>query len=231
MLRDGRSIMERQFQNPARYFEPASVSVVVGFKKEMIMETFPDVSFIYNQNFGDTNTSKSLLKALRQTGADPVLWLNGDVVFDEVLLSILLAEIAAERSFVSVNTEQVAEEEVKHLGPDGQISELSKSVEDALVKQSESTSSLPPTSHSSSRGSPIAMIRTTSREGSNWQSPRTVADSERSMCPNRCASRSTSKTINRGEPSHRLQYQFGRRGESIECAFGLLVASCRGNAE
>jgi choline kinase len=125
--------MGRQIDILAQFFEPASVSVVVGFKKDMIMEAFPDVSFIYNQNFGETNTSKSLLKALRQTGSDPVLWLNGDVVFDRSLLSDLLPEIAAGRSFVSVNRAQVGDEEVKYrLGADGQISELSKTVENAL---------------------------------------------------------------------------------------------------
>lgn len=132
-LSDGRSIMERQLTNLGHFFEPATVSIVVGFKKDMIMEAFPDVSFIYNQDFGETNTSKSLLKALRQTGADSVLWLNGDVVFEESLLAKLLPDIAAERSFVSVNTEQVAEEEVKYrLGSDGHIAELSKSVENGL---------------------------------------------------------------------------------------------------
>lgn len=132
-LSDGRSIMQRQLENLARYFEPASVSVVVGFKKDMIMEAFPDVSFIYNQNFGETNTSKSLLKALRQTGSESVLWMNGDVVFDPELLGELLQHIAAERSFVSVNTAQVGDEEVKYqLGADHQISELSKSVENGL---------------------------------------------------------------------------------------------------
>ena len=52
------------------------VSVVVGFKKDTIMEAFPNVSFVYNPLFGETNTSKSLLKGLRLTGRDPVLWLN-----------------------------------------------------------------------------------------------------------------------------------------------------------
>ena len=133
VLSDGRSIMERQLANLARYFEPASVSIVVGFKKEMIMEAFPDVSYIYNQNFGETNTSKSLLKALRQTGNEPVLWFNGDVVFEPDLIRLLLEHIAADRSFVAVNTADVAEEEVKYrLGEDGHITVLSKEVVDAL---------------------------------------------------------------------------------------------------
>jgi len=132
-LSDGCTIMERQLAQLARYFEPDAVSIVVGYKKDLIMEAFPDVSFIYNQNFGETNTSKSLLKALRQTGAEPVLWLNGDVVFDESLLATFLPEIAAGRSFVAVNTSQVGDEEVKYrLGNDGQISALSKSVEQPL---------------------------------------------------------------------------------------------------
>lgn len=132
-LSDGRSIMARQLEHLARYFEPTAVSVVVGFKKDMIMEAFPDVSFIYNQNFGETNTSKSLLKGLRQTGSDPVLWLNGDVVFDGALLDALLPMIASDRSFVSVNTASVADEEVKYLLDEhGFVSSLSKEVEEGL---------------------------------------------------------------------------------------------------
>ncbi len=130
VLDDGRSIMARQMDNLAREFGRSSIAVVVGFKKDMVMEAFPDVSFIYNQNFGETNTSKSLLKALQLTGDDPVLWLNGDVVFDDGLLTLLRPAIEADTSFVAVNTEQVGDEEVKYcLGADGFVTELSKSVE------------------------------------------------------------------------------------------------------
>jgi choline kinase len=97
------------------------------------MEAFPGVSFIYNQDFGETNTSKSLLKALRLTGREPVLWLNGDVVFDESLLDLLQPLILADRSFVAVNTASVADEEVKYTVDErGLILELSKGVVDAL---------------------------------------------------------------------------------------------------
>ena len=133
MLSDGRSIMRRQLDNLALYFDRASISTVVGFKKDIVMEAFPDVSYVYNQDFGETNTSKSLLKALRLTGADPVLWINGDVVFEADLLATLLPYIAAGRSFVAVNTASVGEEEVKYqLSDDGYISELSKSVTEPL---------------------------------------------------------------------------------------------------
>ena len=110
-------------------FQRHSVNIVVGFKKEMIMEEVPDVGFIYNQAYGDTNTSKSLLKALTILGPGGVLWLNGDVVFDEGVLDDVLPYIATDRSFVCVNTASVAEEEVKYtVDADGYIKSLSKDI-------------------------------------------------------------------------------------------------------
>nr|AHL24485.1 UDP-N-acetylglucosamine pyrophosphorylase related protein [Glycomyces sp. NRRL B-16210] len=107
---------------------------MVGFKKEMIMEEVPDVGFIYNQAYGDTNTSKSLLKALTILGPGGVLWLNGDVVFDPQVLDVLLPHIAMDRSFVSVNTAKVSDEEVKYtLGADGYIASLSKTVSEGAL--------------------------------------------------------------------------------------------------
>jgi len=132
-LADGRSIMQRALDNLAARFELSAVSVVVGFKKDMVMEAFPDVSFVYNPHFGETNTSKSLLKGLKLTGKDPVLWLNGDVVFDRALLDLLAGPLDRNQSFVAVNTEQVGEEEVKYdLDSTGFIRHLSKDVCPAL---------------------------------------------------------------------------------------------------
>jgi choline kinase len=132
-LRDGRSIMERQLAELGQRFDPSAVSIVVGFKKEMIMEDFPDVSFIYNPYFGETNTSKSLLRALKLTGAEPVLWLNGDVVFDGALLDVLERPLRVGRSFIAVNTATVGDEEVKYdLDSTGFIRSLSKQVVEPL---------------------------------------------------------------------------------------------------
>ena len=125
--------MERQISNLSQHFASSSISTVVGFKKDMIMESFPDVSYIYNQDFGETNTSKSLLKALSLTGSHAVLWLNGDVVFEAQLLEKLTPLIVGGRSFVAVNTENVGEEEVKYtLDSSGNIANLSKTVDGAL---------------------------------------------------------------------------------------------------
>lgn len=131
-LNGGKSIMETQIQNLAKHFNKHDISVVVGFKKELIMEKFPDLTYIYNQYFDATNTSKSLLKALQKNRKEDVLWLNGDVVFDSELLEVIKQEIAKKESFVSVNHSRVAEEEVKYTLKEGFVHELSKQVKNGL---------------------------------------------------------------------------------------------------
>lgn len=131
-LKGGQSIMERQVENLSAHFSEHDISVVVGFKKDLIMERFPDLTYIYNQFFDATNTSKSLLKALKKYRNEDVLWLNGDVIFDAELFFILKEEMAKQQSFVSVNTSRVAEEEVKYTLKNGTIDELSKQVKNGL---------------------------------------------------------------------------------------------------
>lgn len=128
-LADGETILGRALRQLTTRFSRHSIHLVVGFKKEMVMEEVPEVGFIYNQHYGDTNTAKSLLKALSIVGPGGVLWLNGDVVFHGEVLDDLLPHIAMDRSFVCVNTATVGEEEVKYtLDADGYIRQLSKAV-------------------------------------------------------------------------------------------------------
>ena len=132
-LRDGRSILQQQYDNLGTAFPGLGVHVVVGYKKELVMEALPEAVFHYNPDYDQTNTSKSLLRALRHAGEGGALWLNGDVVFEPELLADLLPLIHDGRSAVCVNTEKVAEEEVKYtVDEEGFIAELSKSVQDAL---------------------------------------------------------------------------------------------------
>jgi choline kinase len=133
-LADGRCIMGQQLDNLRRAFgERGRIVVVVGFRAELVMSAFPDVLFAHNERYQHTNTSKSLLKALRASGPGGVLWLNGDVVFDPRLLSRIAPMIAADRTFVCVNTMAVGDEEVKYrVDVDGNITQLSKSVVDGL---------------------------------------------------------------------------------------------------
>jgi choline kinase len=133
-LSDGRSIMQQQMENVQTVFgDKARVTVVVGFKLEMIMEAHPTASFVYNEVYDQTNTSKSLLRALRASQENGVLWLNGDVVFDHKVLERVADRIAADKSFVCVNTSATADEEVKYtVDAQGHIKELSKTVKGAL---------------------------------------------------------------------------------------------------
>jgi CDP-glycerol glycerophosphotransferase len=134
MLGSGRSIIRHQVDSLREYFGPdLRITVVVGFKMDLLIEANPDVGFVYNEIYDSTNTSKSLLKALALTGSGAVLWLNGDVVFDPRLLTLVEKAIAEDQSFVCVNTDSVADEEVKYtVGADGGIDALSKTVPDPL---------------------------------------------------------------------------------------------------
>jgi choline kinase len=133
-LSDGRSIMTQQMENVQKVFgDQARITVVVGFKLEMIMEAHPSASFVYNEVYDGTNTSKSLLKALRASQESGVLWLNGDVVFDYRVLERVSERIKTDKSFVCVNTSAVADEEVKYtVDASGNINELSKTVKNGL---------------------------------------------------------------------------------------------------
>jgi choline kinase len=133
-LSTGQSIMERQIGSLRGAFgADARILTVVGYKMDLIVEAHPDVLFAYNEAYDSTNTSKSLLKALRLSNSGGVLWMNGDVVFDERVLDVVGDHIRDDRSFVCVNTDSVAEEEVKYTLDDrGMIAGLSKQVEGAL---------------------------------------------------------------------------------------------------
>jgi len=137
-LDDGRTIMQQQVDNVRAVFgDTARFVIVVGFKYELIMErvveTEPDALFAYNENYDETNTSKSLLKALRSSSDGPVIWMNGDVVFDAEVLRRLRPFVEEGRSAIAVNTAATAEEEVKYtVDADGYVQALSKQVTDAL---------------------------------------------------------------------------------------------------
>jgi choline kinase len=133
-LADGRTIMQQQFDNIHHAFgASAQVTVVVGYKLEHIIEAFPSASFVYNEQYDQTNTSKSLMRALQASAPGGVLWMNGDVVFDPEALERAAKLVATDQSFVSVNTSSVSDEEVKYTtDAEGFIKELSKTVENGL---------------------------------------------------------------------------------------------------
>jgi choline kinase len=133
-LSDGRTIMQQQHENiRAAFGSEARITTVVGYRAETVIEAFPHVNYVHNERYDETNTSKSLLRALGATGKGGVLWMNGDVVFDPRILGRAIEFIERDQSFVAVNTSKVSDEEVKYtVTAEGFIDKLSKSVKGGL---------------------------------------------------------------------------------------------------
>jgi choline kinase len=103
------------------------IIVVVGFKKEVIMEYYPELVYVYNPRFHITNTAYSLKLALERVTPDDVLWTNGDVVFEEAIAQKM---VEVDGNAVAVVRKPCGEEEVKYtVTPDGNIGAISKAVE------------------------------------------------------------------------------------------------------
>ena len=129
-LDDGRTIMQQQLDNISEAFGiDTHVQIVVGFKLDLILEAAPDAVFVYNERYDQTNTCKSLMKALRSSAEGPVVWMNGDVVFEPAVLRRMQINIDAGQTAIAVNTAAVSDEEVKYTVDDiGLVKELSKTV-------------------------------------------------------------------------------------------------------
>jgi choline kinase len=124
-LVNGKTIMDFQVERLCSIVGIKNIIVVVGYKKEMIMEKFPQLSFICNDAFAQTNTSKSLLLALKKVD-DDVIWLNGDVYFDADAPRLLLN---TGFSCCLVDRKKCGLEEIKYdLNEDGFIRHISKNV-------------------------------------------------------------------------------------------------------
>ncbi|MDI6698854.1 MAG: phosphocholine cytidylyltransferase family protein [Candidatus Saccharicenans sp.] len=123
-----RAIIDYQVENLKAFIPPENILVVVGFKKELIVASHPELNYTFNERFAVTNTSKSLLKGLSQMDED-VLWLNGDVIFDRALIPKILSVGC---SCVLVDDKKCGLEEVKYRTDGGGfITEISKQVEAA----------------------------------------------------------------------------------------------------
>jgi len=102
-----------------------NIIVVVGFKKEKIIEKHPSLFYIHNDFYFKTNTAKSVLLALKHIH-DDVICLAGDVFFDEGVLDPILK---SKYSSCLVARKECGKEEVKYLlGKDGFIKQISKSI-------------------------------------------------------------------------------------------------------
>jgi CDP-glycerol glycerophosphotransferase len=129
-LRDGRTILQHQLDGVrAAFGRTAQVTLVVGYKADVLRNAARDAAFVDNPDYARTNTSKSLWRALVASRPGGVLWLNGDVVFEPAILEHLVPVVRADQSFVCVDTASVSDEEVKYtIDAAGFLHELSKTV-------------------------------------------------------------------------------------------------------
>lgn len=122
---NGKCILEHQLSALRSVLDIEHVYIVVGYKKEMIMEAAPKCTFVYNDKFASTNTAKSLAIALERID-DDVLWINGDVYAET---AVFQATATVSENIILVNKFTVAHEEVAYSTDlDGNIVKLAKGI-------------------------------------------------------------------------------------------------------
>lgn len=124
LLPNQETILGRQ----VRHMKEAGIDrviIIVGFKHELIEALVSGVEYRLNERYRETNTAKSL--ALGLDGLDDdVLWMNGDVIFDEGIVSLIAGQ---SENTILVNKARCGEEEVKYVADQsGIITEISKQV-------------------------------------------------------------------------------------------------------
>lgn len=123
-----KSLLDNQVEHFINKYGKDSIMLVVGHKKELVMERYPDLMYVYNEIYPATNTSKSLLKALSKLDED-VIWVNGDVFFEDSVLNLFDDQ---DSSVSLVDNSKTSDEEVKYTtGGNGYINNISKEVENA----------------------------------------------------------------------------------------------------
>lgn len=134
VMNNGKTILQMQVENIRKIFGHVKISVIVGFKGETIEEYAAthnlNLNIIYNTAYDMVNTSKSLLHGLKFVNKNNgVLWMNGDVVFSSNILLNSVKLIHNNVNFVTVNTENVSDEEIKYtIDSEGYINNISKKV-------------------------------------------------------------------------------------------------------
>lgn len=125
-VRNERLIIDYQIDALCEYIGMHNIYVVVGYKKELIMERHPQLIYIYNNKYSQTNTAKSILMALEKIKDEDAIWMNGDVVFEKGLIKKVIAQ---PESCCLVDKKKCGEEEIKYsCYTDNYIKEISKTV-------------------------------------------------------------------------------------------------------
>ena len=129
----GLSLLGNQVRVLERLVGRHRVCVVVGYEAMQVVAALPDLLYVHNTRYAVTNTAKSLLCGLPKFD-DDVMWINGDLYFEEPAVRRLM-EQHADSSRTLVDHSKTGEEEIKYsLLPDGSIDQISKTVPPGLAK-------------------------------------------------------------------------------------------------
>jgi len=125
-LTEGMTMLDLQLAHVSRF--TSDIRIVVGYKKELVLERYPQCAFTHNDAFQTTNTARSLALALEDVRGGDVAWMNGDVIFG---VDVLRRVVSGSGSGMAAMRGRVGEEEVKYrTDPIGRIVAVSKVIED-----------------------------------------------------------------------------------------------------
>lgn len=128
-----KALLQRQVEELQTAFGDMQIFVVVGFQAETIIEAYPQLKFVRNENYRTTNTASSLRLALEAIGAGPTIWLNADVVLRPGVLADAVNKADMDSSFVMALVGATDEEAVRYAcDSHGLVKEISKNVSSAL---------------------------------------------------------------------------------------------------
>lgn len=129
----GKTILQRQIEN-LQAVGVRDFIVVVGHEREMIqnyvLSFMPgNFVFVYNERYRETNTLYSLYLAAKHVGENNVFILNGDVVFDQIIIERMREKArGGTLPIVAVQYGPCDEEAMKARVHKGYVMELSKNI-------------------------------------------------------------------------------------------------------
>jgi choline kinase len=114
-LSNGESLIERQLRliTNSQDLLGIEVTLVTGFQSELYMEYFPHLAQVYNADFRNTNTAKSLLLGIEQIHNESLLWFNGDLFYDESVIHEVASLVEGSRNITFARAENVDQESMK----------------------------------------------------------------------------------------------------------------------
>ena len=124
-LPENETILERLLNSIKKFIKEDNITLVVGYKKNKIMEKHPTLNYIINEQYEKTNTAKSLLLALQNIEKDDIIWINGDLIIQE---GVFEETYYYKKNCMAVSKKNtLSDEEIKYvLDSKGNISGVSK---------------------------------------------------------------------------------------------------------